>query len=231
MTKMIHYPITITDDFLEDPDYVVELSKTATYTNPDGGRWPGVRSQPLHDLDNDFYQYLMQRYYLMFFSHEELERDWRARATSYFQRIPSNLDHGFIHHDHPKVHTFIIYLTPGADPESGTGFFQGRTWDQTDNRHNEKLDYYTHKITPEESRVHADEHNGQYIQTAFCGNVYNRCVGFDSNLAHGVVNYKTNTENQERLTLITFVDEITSTRTPLGSSRSKPFVRTPGLYK
>jgi len=81
------------------------------------------------------------------------------------------------------------------------------------------------QMTTDEARAAAAKHNDQYVQTAYCGNVYNRCVGFDSQLAHGVVNYDVNTPEQERLTLICFIDEITANRSPIGNSRIKPFIR------
>lgn len=222
---MIHYPITITDNFFDDPDWVVGLSKKARYTNPDGGLWPGVRSQPLHELDNEFNQYVLQRYFLQFFSHREMTRNWGCQSASYFQRISSKIDFGWIHHDYPQVHTFIIYLTPGADPSSGTGFFKEKNFDRVDYRQQERSGHHSGQTSPEVARAAAEEHNSQYVQTAYCGNVYNRCVGFDSQLAHGVVNYDVNTPEEERLTLITFIDEITGGRTPIANSRSKPFVR------
>lgn len=222
---MIHYPITITDDFFEDPDWVVGLSQRATYTNPDGGLWPGVRSQPLHELDFEFHQFTLQRYFLQFFSHREMEQHFNLRAAMYFQRISSKMDFGWIHHDYPQVHTFLIYLTPDADPSSGTGFYTHKNFDKSNYQKQEREKHHLGQIPPEQARAAAAKHNDQYVQTAYCGNVYNRCVGFDSQLAHGVVNYDVNTPEQERLTLICFIDEITANRSPIGNSRIKPFVR------
>ena len=113
---MIHYPITITDNFFDDPEYVLSIAEKGTYTNPDAGRWPGVRSQPLHEIDGEFFNYLLQRYFLMFFPKEDFYGDFKAHAVANFQRIPPGVENGWVHMDYPKTHTFLIYLTPDADP-------------------------------------------------------------------------------------------------------------------
>ena len=38
------YPITIVDNFFEDPDKVVELAENCKFYNPNTGNWPGTRT-------------------------------------------------------------------------------------------------------------------------------------------------------------------------------------------
>jgi hypothetical protein len=40
-------PITIIDDFLENPDLVVDFANSLEYQKDEQGRWPGKRSNHL----------------------------------------------------------------------------------------------------------------------------------------------------------------------------------------
>ena len=44
------YPNLIVDNFFEDPDSIVDLSKNLQYSSSDDGRWPGLRSNYLHKI-------------------------------------------------------------------------------------------------------------------------------------------------------------------------------------
>ena len=220
---MLNYPITITDNFFEDPDFVVSLTEKAKWSNEDNGRWPGERSQPLDEIDPEFFEFLLRRYFLQFFDKQDFDGRFMMNATSLFQRIPAGLDLGWIHADYPKVHTFIIYLTQDADPSSGTGFYIPKSSNVRDDLQYEKASYYRGELDKITARHYAEKHNGQFIQTAYCGNVYNRCVGFDSHLYHGAVDLDNG--GRDRLTLITFIDEIVSKKSPLMNSRNRPFIR------
>ena len=43
------YPITIIDNFFDDPDAIVELANSLDYYAPETGNWPGVRTKRLHE--------------------------------------------------------------------------------------------------------------------------------------------------------------------------------------
>jgi len=220
---MIHYPITIVDNFFDDPDYVVSLSHKATWYRDAEYRWPGERSQLIQELDSEFYKYLLFKYFLLFYPANDLNNKFIVNGTSYFQRIPAGLDLGWIHNDYPTLHTYMIYLTPNADPSSGTGLFTPRTGHVNDSLQYQKMQYYKGEIDKEVAQKYQQEHSSQFIQTVACGNVYNRCIGFDAHLWHGALNL--NTAQEERLTLITFIEEIVTTKSPISNSKSLPFIR------
>ena len=220
---MIHYPITIIDNFFNDLDYIVSISKNITWYRDSEYRWPGERSKPISELDPEFHKYLLLKYFLLFYSSYDLHYKFMAKGVSYFQRIPEGLDIGWIHSDYPTIHTIIIYLTPNADPASGTAFFNPRTGYVDDSLQYEKTLYYKGELDKEVARKSSEKHKSQFIQTASCGNIYNRCVGFDGQLWHEAINL--NTVQQERLTLITFIEELVISGSPLSNSRSLPFIR------
>ena len=51
------YPITIVDDFFEDPDAIVEMANELKYYTPNTGNWPGTRTKNLHIEEPRFFRY------------------------------------------------------------------------------------------------------------------------------------------------------------------------------
>lgn len=221
---MIHYPVTIVDDFFDNPDYVVSLSKNAQWHIDETYKWPGERSQTIEELDPQFYKYLLFKYFLLFYPAADLNHKFLVNGTSFFQRIPAGLELGWVHNDYPTIHTFIIYLTPNADVSSGTGLFALRTGHAYDALQDEKILYYKGEVDKETARKYQQEHSSQFIQTVACGNVYNRCVGFDAHLWHGALDLDAGPQ-EERLTLITFIEELVATKSPISNSKTFPFIR------
>ena len=54
------YPNLIVDNFFEDPDSIVDLSKNLQYSSSDDGRWPGLRSNYLHRIYPRLFDYICQ---------------------------------------------------------------------------------------------------------------------------------------------------------------------------
>ena len=61
------FPLTVIDGFYKNPNEIVKLANTFEYSNKSGGAWPGVRTQPLHELDIDFYDYCANKFLSVFF--------------------------------------------------------------------------------------------------------------------------------------------------------------------
>jgi hypothetical protein len=56
-TNIKQFPITVIDNFFEDPDAVVKFANECKYERP-WGRYPGVRSEQLHKLNFKLYNYI-----------------------------------------------------------------------------------------------------------------------------------------------------------------------------
>ena len=59
------YPITIVDDFFEDPDAIVAMADELKYYPPDRGNWPGVRTKQLHVVEERFFNYFGEKIHLL----------------------------------------------------------------------------------------------------------------------------------------------------------------------
>jgi len=206
---MIHFPTTVLNNFFEDPHGVIDIAKgdNINWLPAPEGAWPGVRSQPLHDIDRDLYIFIMKKYLTTFFDVEDMSTI-NFNATSIFHKIESKWESGWIHSDSPDIHTFIIYLTPNADPKSGTGLYTPKNIQQKvlHTSTSIKKKYYLGEISKDEAEPARLEHNAQFDPDTMVYNRFNRLVGFDSHQWHGVEAFNTGTE--ERLTLVTFIHQL-----------------------
>ena len=221
---MINFPTTIIDDFLDEPFEFRKLaySDKVEWTKDEGGRWPGMRSSSLREIDNELCDWLMQKYLLIFWNESRIN----MKSNSFFQRIPSNVESGWIHLDNVRnIHTFIIYLNPKPNPKSGTSLFHPTNNAVTTYGHLDiKSKYYKGEISKEQERPYLLDHQSNFIEDIFVPNKFNRLFGFDGHLWHGVKRYDQD-EHEDRLTLITFIEDLTTTRTPINRSKSFTLMR------
>ena len=56
------YPITIVDNFFEDPDGIVEQAMELRFYTPNSGNWPGTRTKSLHVEQPRFFSHFGQNY-------------------------------------------------------------------------------------------------------------------------------------------------------------------------
>ena len=104
-----------------------ELSKNLEWNPTSDGRWPGERSENLHENNQKFFSYVCNKIYSIFY---ESQPDYWNTSLN-FQRIkPFHTDQydpmnrGWIHMD--KVCHFggIIYLNKNPEPDTGTSMYR-----------------------------------------------------------------------------------------------------------
>ena len=215
------YPITIVDDFFEDPDAIVEMANALKYYPPDRGNWPGVRTKQLHVVEERFFNYFGEKVHLLF--HDSKPEYWNMQTQ--FQKIQpfsedqyDPLNRGWVHQDN-CVFGGIVYLNKNPSPDSGTSIYKttsgyGFQEYPDEIRMKEKL-YRGEEIDPDEYREAWKKVHAQYIPTVRVENVYNRFVLFNNKTHHGVYTFGT----QERLTLNFFGMHMSGKIPPLQRSR------------
>ena len=124
------YPITIVDDFFEDPDAIVKMANELKYYPPDTGNWPGMRTKQLHVVEDRFFQYFGEKIMLLF--HDNTPEYWKLQ--SHFQKILpfhedqyDKLNRGWIHQDLDTYFGGIVYLTKDPEPDTGTSIYKTTT--------------------------------------------------------------------------------------------------------
>ena len=215
------YPITIVDDFFEDPDAIVEMANELKYYTPNTGNWPGTRTKNLHIEEPRFFRYFGSKLHLLFY--ESVPDYWNLQC--HFQLIHpfckdkyDNKNRGWIHQDIDTWFGGIVYLSKNPCPNSGTSVFTPKHGfsHQTSEEIQQKEKLY------KEGVVDIDEYNEawdsmreQYTETVTVENVYNRFVLFSGKTHHGVKTFGT----KPRLTLNFFGMNMTGHLPPLLRTR------------
>lgn len=235
----MYFPYICVDNFFTDPDGIVEFAKQFEYfkapgeitDNPNNlptGFWPGRRTKPLQYIAPHFEAKFFEKLFSLFYEVRSIELKYRA--VSCFQIIDPHeygiADTGYIHSDE-TVYTGVVYLSKNMASNSGTSIYKATTPDMPfpkyseirDNQHNGLISY--NKLNPEHCKLAVEEQNSWYIETIRFNNQYNRLIGFDGDQYHGVPKLN-GTETEPRLTLVFFVESVTSSWFPLPNSRKFP---------
>ena len=221
---MLNFPTTIIDDFFENVDDVLNIaySDKVDWKPAEDGSWPGIRSQKIVDIDSHFFHFYMKKFLNIYYTHEDIkEQDISFKSKSYFHRADPKVPSGYIHSDFPVCCTSLIYLTRNADVRAGTSFYTKKDINEYNFNgewRENKLKYYSSQITPEEAEPYIKHNNSNFVKDTWVGYKFNRFLNFDSHIWHGVEDYNSNTD-EERLTMVTFVDAITVDNKPITRMR------------
>ena len=196
------YPITCVDNFFDNPNEIKNYAESLDYTLSQDGKWPGERSDYLHEINPGFFNWCCKKTLSIYFPqvHEYLE--WSA--TMQFQRINgSDYDHeGWIHKDNDdNEFTSIVFLS--EENKCGTSFYKPKLDSELIYLNDKHLGYKNQKTNLNLLK----EANSKFEKTITFDSTYNRMISFDGGYAHGADNFGTN----ERLTLITFFSNIKAT--------------------
>ena len=197
------YPITIVDDFFEDPDGIVEMAESMKYYTPNTGNWPGTRTKNLHIEDKRFFNYFGQKLHLLFY--ESVPEYWNLQC--HFQLIDpfcedkySKKNRGWIHKDIDTWFGGIVYLQKDPEPDTGTSAYRvkrGFSHQFADEINIKEMQYRSENVDDAEYEKAYDAMRNQFEETVSIANVYNRFVLFNNVTHHGVQTFG----SKPRLTL------------------------------
>jgi len=212
-------PVTIFDNFFDDPDKIRNWALSLEYSPDPEGRWPGLRTKSLAEINEPFFHSVCRKYFSQFYNLTKEQVNWVVSMN--FQLIGDKYDSGWVHSDRLDAQiTSIVYLTPNSDLNGGTSIYQEKKNIVTStHEYNQiKKDSHLNKITIEEAKKYKEEHNSQYEETIRVSNIYNRLISFDSHLHHAAQDFfGKNTDS--RLTLVFFVNELFVNNSPVGRVR------------
>lgn len=210
---MLFPNLTCIDNFLDDPDKVIELSKKFEYSNC--LRSPGSRTEHLFYLDFEFFNWINLKICSVFYPMEIT--NIRFGADTFFQRTKKLEHDNWVHEDDVRF-TAILYLN--KEDTAGTSIFKpvGFGGQDLDQRAKLKYDYFINEnndLPDDKIKLIGDtkqENNAAFVKTASAEGIYNRLVIFDGNTYHA--SNPMDTEH-ERLTLISFIKDITINGKPI----------------
>ena len=198
---MKSYPVTIIDDFFDDPDYVRNLGLSVEYPNH-SEKWPGRRSFTIQTFDYSLFNHIGNKIFSIFGTPPE---NWNMDIQ--FQKIvPFSSDkwditnRGHIHRDYNSHFGGVIYLNKNPDIDTGTSVYRTKKgYNQYDSDIKERL-YTGQDVDRDEYIREYNLYHDEFIETIKIDNVYNRLVLFGGDTYHGVRTIGT----EERLTIAFF---------------------------
>jgi len=218
---MAFFPTLCVEDFFPNPDQIRNYALTSSELNwrpAEDGQWPGVRSCSLREVNYNLFQEIATRYFLLHYTPNQLP-EISFEATMRFQRINKKYIGGWVHNDYPNIQSQLIYLTPNAPLNSGTGMYKLKDISNFKSFEESKKKLYNNEASSEEVEKDRIENNNQFEKTAYFSNIYNRCISFDSSTWHCADEFS---GEDERLTLIIFWEKINGPMTNLQNSKSFP---------
>jgi len=201
------FPTIIIDNFFETPCLVREYALTQKFSKNQQGNFPGYRTDPINELDHEFYKLFANKLFTYFTLPGQ---DFNYILDCHFQYINAAFDKGWVHCDTYTKYDFagVVYLNP--DPPSNTGTTIYEVTDKTDQYKKWemitqlKLDYMGDTCSQEEKeKIHVsrDEYNSIFDIKDTISNVYNRCLIFSASQQHSEQNFFGTDKYDSRLTL------------------------------
>ena len=215
------------DNFFDDPDKIREWGLGLSKQKDPEGKWPGKRSDQLHEVDDAFNQKLIAKIGLAFYGWESMNKvTWNESDIS-FQLVEShkheNCNKGLIHMDANSKDEVgiagLIYLTPNANLNSGTSIYklkENHNFTKEDGKSILKLkeDLYLNDSVDEKKWDKMIEKNySDFDETIRFNNIYNRLICYDTFSWHSAMS--TNAGVDDRLTLVFFIRGIQSSMYPI----------------
>jgi hypothetical protein len=199
------WPTICVDNFFDDPDKVFKFANSLKYSSDSEGRWPGERSDPLENIDRNFFEFFGKKVLSILYPMQQ-EIMFNLRLT--FQRIGKKyINEGWVHGDNGYLNQFtsIVYLS--KHKECGTSLFDSKKiYSSPINKIHKKNMYL--KDNFKEGDIYLKESNNQFEETLSIKSKYNRFLMFDSSQLHAAQKFTEDAIEEDRLTLIGFFENV-----------------------
>jgi len=225
MKDIKYFATKIVDNFFEKPQEIVKFANSLKFKKGPYGYWPGVRSDGLHETNYNFFNSVLTKILSLSFDYKHHNVNW-DNVEMYFQKTypydnknkKNIVNTGLVHADGEYPLVGIIYLTEGADPESGTSIMSPiknnikkleKDFIKNKIKFYKKLD---NNITKKDLNEYAElvkKCNSKFYETIKINNIFNRALlysGKDFHKANSLF-----TGKKERLSLVFFIKSIQST--------------------
>jgi hypothetical protein len=203
------YPVTVIENFYEDPDAIRRFALAQKYTfcherqNLDYV-YPGSRTKDLFDLDSLLHEKICNKLISVFHNTEHDHMRW-AISTN-FQSVTAEYEQGVIHTDHNTIFAGVLYLTPDAPLNSGTSLFKpNKNFDEK--KYLQELDENSRKFRAGEIAMDTSYHS-LFDEIIRVNNVYNTLILYEGQHYHAANRFFGKTIADSRLSQVFFINRI-----------------------
>lgn len=203
------YPVTIVENFYEDPDAVRTFALNQKYQYRHQLKdvpyvFPGARTKDLSVINKPLFENVSNKI-ISLFHNSEYERMRWAIATN-FQSVSEDYGRGVIHTDGNAVFAAVLYLSLDAPLDSGTSLFRKNK--QFDQAAYEKALKDNDKRFAQGEIVMDTSYHAMFDEIVRINNVYNTLILYEGRHYHAANNFFGKTLKDSRLAQVFFVSSI-----------------------
>lgn len=202
-------PVTVVDDFFDNPDYIRDQALDLSFTK--GYSAPGTRAVCPENITKVVAKKVFS---LLLDMNKHIVE---GQLDIYFQITTKEFEHGWVHSDVNNKYYFagVIYLTPNAPLSGGTSIYKpinkDLNFDLFNNLQKIKNNFYTGKTDNlEQFKEAREKNNSLFYKTIEVSNIYNRLLMYPVTEFHSENILFGETKEDARLTLVFFVKHIAS---------------------
>jgi hypothetical protein len=203
------YPVTILENFYEDPDAVrtFALSQKYQYRHQmknAGYVFPGGRTKDISLINKPLFEKVSNKIISLFHNPENELMRWQI--TTSFQSVSEDYGRGVIHTDGNTVFAAVLYLTPDAPLDSGTSLFKpNKQFDE---------ERYQWSLKENDKRFDAGQkimdtnYHSMFDEIVTINNVFNTLILYEGRHYHAANQFFGKTLKDSRLAQVFFVSKI-----------------------
>ncbi len=203
------YPITIIENFYENPDTIRKFALAQKYTfcheiADISYTFPGCRTADISTLDKALFDKICKKLVSVFHNAEHDHMRWVM--TTNFQSVAAEYGQGVIHTDHNTIFAAVLYLTPDAPLNGGTSLFKkNNTFDETQ---------YTKALEGNDARFKTGKikmdtaYHRMFDEIVTVNNVYNTLIIYEGRHFHAAKQFFGKTLKDSRLAQVFFINKI-----------------------
>jgi hypothetical protein len=208
---MNFYPVTVVDNFYENPDEIRKFALSQTYKHCFEIKdfpytFPGSRTEDLSIIHPELFQKFCHKLTSLFhnFDHDVL----RWQMTTCFQSVTKNFERGVIHHDANTAFAAVLYLNPNPQKNSGTTLYKaGKLFDQQK---------YELALSANDERFKKNQpvdtsYHDMFDEIVTVENIYNTLIIYEGHHHHSANEFFGDTLDNSRLAQVFFCHRVDAT--------------------
>lgn len=203
------YPITVIDNFYENPDAIRKFALAQEYTfcheiADISYVFPGSRTKELRLLDAALYEKICKKLISIFHNPQHDYMRWIISTS--FQIVGEEYKQGVIHTDHSTVFAAVLYLTPDAPLNAGTSLFK--------KNHTFNQEKYTQALEQNDERfktgqiIMSTDYHSMFDEIVRVNNVYNTLILYEGDTFHAANQFFGSSIENSRLAQVFFINRI-----------------------
>ena len=203
------YPVTIIENFYEDPDAIRKFALAQEYKhcyeleNAQYG-WPGSRTVDLLDLNSSLYESVCKKLVSVFHNSEHDFMRWVI--TTNFQSSTVEYGQGVMHTDTNTIFAGILFLTPNAPLNGGTSIYRkNATFNEREYQHALEVNDEIYKTN---GKVAVTDFHCMFDEVVRVNNIYNTLILFEGQNFHSANQFFGDSLESSRLTQTFFIRKI-----------------------